>query len=200
MTATRGESGQHFGSRAVLALPPGPSEGLPTQDRPAKLGELRKDTTGLVPRGEFASVEVGESAMGSESIVTGQTPQTVISGGRDYDGFRPSDAALVRAGQSQDAHLHNLVATKDAERAAVETRFCVEKSVKEVELAVERANNTLFREMAAFKSEITAQVQVAAAQTQAQIASGLNASTVELLIRRLLTLRPGAAITGSEPA
>lgn len=118
-----------------------------------------------------------------------------------YAGFGPSDANLVQANQIANSHLLNLMASKDAHIASVETRHQIERAVKESELATERAVNKIQSDVSNMRAELQSQIQVASAESKAAIASmsadakssALTASDVELLIRKLLVVRTGTS-------
>lgn len=74
-------------------------------------------------------------------------------------GFTPSDASLVTFGHSANAH-------RDTLREVVEAKFQNERSIKEVELTVERAVQKINADLSAVKSELAAQVVLEASRTR----------------------------------
>lgn len=103
------------------------------------------------------------------------------SGG--HRGFEVSDASLIRAGQSFEAHIANLKET-------VENRFQAERSSREIEKTVLTQIADIKVQNATALAELRMANATALAAMTAQVASikdsSLNAQTVELLFRRFL--------------
>lgn len=109
-------------------------------------------------------------------------------------GFRPADAALVVASQESNLHSQNLAATKDSEVQAVETKFQIERSVKESEIATEKAVQGIQRDLDRTRFELQTEIRrendrtrdMIQASFAAQAAASAALASQELLMRRLL--------------
>lgn len=99
--------------------------------------------------------------MGCDTISAGITGVLPVGGhGHGHSGFSPSDAALVHSigtgGESRSNLIETSASAKDQLVQTVETRFQVERSVKESELATERSARQSDRELQDVRREILA--------------------------------------------
>lgn len=144
------------------------------------------DTVGSAPA--TAEATSGVSPM-AESCFSNPALPLVAPAATGYagpsGGFRPSDAALVHAGQNAGESRDGLISTwavgKDALRETLENRFQAERSIKEVELNTERKTAALTAEIAAVRVEIMSKVSEEAARTRDLVSSHFaNATAAQL--------------------
>lgn len=127
------------------------------------------------------------------SVVSPGPGPFVVSGshGHGFHGFSVSDAALIRSGQDFGAQMA-------LNTQILEAKFQTERVVRETAAQNERVTREALAEIRLAQATSIAGMQaVLAGQIQASQAASLKATDVELLIRKLLTLRPGAI---AEPA
>lgn len=95
---------------------------------------------------------------------------SVLVGDRHDHGFKPSDAALVVAGQTSSESRSNLIETsasaKDNLVQTLETKFQLERSAKENELAVERSGRASDSKLHAMHIELLTAVRNEAVTTR----------------------------------
>lgn len=122
-------------------------------------------------------------------------PVTVPAGPCGYDGFNPSDAALVRSNATSAEARDNAVQT-------VETKFQLERSVKDTELAVERAHTRQIVHMETVRKDLADSIKDEGQRTrdllrdqeQARLAASIANMTIQnAILQNRLPLTPASA-------
>lgn len=157
-------------------------------------GMLNSATNSVIePSGDVTPVEVkgsvGKAGSSMEVATAGFVPVGHdVHGG--HRGFAPSDAALVRsnetAGASRDILREASSGAKDNLIQSLETKFQLERSIKESQIATEQANRRLGEQLAELRAGV--QTQFAAMETAQLRASvdGMRQSKTDELLAQIL--------------
>lgn len=138
---------------------------------------------------KFSTEKVGEN-MAECAVIPASFP-IATNHGHDHGGFKPSDAALVHVTETASSARSNLIETsagaKDNLVQSLETKFQIERSVKESHLATEQSSRRIEVQLAALQASMDAKF---AAMENASLKSKIDESNQSVLLAAIKALKP----------